>query len=37
MNRAFSPDGRTPVRFNTFQTDGERNEQRGIWLLFKGI
>jgi uncharacterized protein (TIGR02391 family) len=38
MNRAFSPDGRTPpVRFNTFQTDGEKNEQRGIWLLFKGI
>ncbi len=38
MNRAFSPDGRIPpVRFNTFQSQGEKDEQRGIWLLFKGI
>jgi uncharacterized protein (TIGR02391 family) len=38
MNRAFSPDGRVPpVRFNSFQTEGEKNEQRGIWCLFKGI
>jgi uncharacterized protein (TIGR02391 family) len=38
MNRAFSPDGRTPpVRFNALQTQGEKDEQRGIWLLFKGI
>lgn len=38
MNRAFSPDGRTPpVRFNAFQTQGEKDEQRGIWMLFKGV
>jgi uncharacterized protein (TIGR02391 family) len=38
MNRAFSPDGRIPpVRFNAFQTQGEKDEQRGIWLLFKGV
>jgi uncharacterized protein (TIGR02391 family) len=38
MNRAFSPDGRIPpVRFNAFQTQGEKDEQRGIWSLFKGV
>lgn len=38
MNRAFSVDGRIPpVRFNAFQSQGEKDEQRGIWLLFKGI
>lgn len=38
MNRAFSTDGRTPpARFNNLNTEGDKNEQRGIWYLFKGI
>jgi uncharacterized protein (TIGR02391 family) len=38
MNRAFSTDGRVPpARFNKLQTEGDKNEQRGIWYLFKGI
>jgi uncharacterized protein (TIGR02391 family) len=38
MNRAFCPDNRTPpVLFNPFRTDADRDEQRGIWNLFKGI
>ncbi len=38
MNRAFSTDNRVPpVRFNKLQTEGDKNEQRGFWYLFKGI
>jgi uncharacterized protein (TIGR02391 family) len=38
MNHAFCPDGRVPpVKFNALNTDGEKDEQRGIWNLFKGI
>lgn len=38
MNRAFGYDKQTPViQFNTLQTDAERDEQRGLMFLFKGI
>ena len=38
MNRAFSPDGQTPpVQFNSLLSTEERDEQRGIWNLFKGV
>jgi uncharacterized protein (TIGR02391 family) len=38
MNRAFSPDNQTPpLKFNPFLTDTDKDEQRGIWNLFKGI
>lgn len=38
MNRAFSPDNRVPiVRFNPLRTSADKDEQRGIWNLFKGI
>lgn len=38
MNRAFGADKQTPViQFNTLSTDEERDEQRGIMFLFKGI
>lgn len=38
MNRAFGCDKQTPViQFNTLQTDAERDEQRGLMFLFKGI
>lgn len=38
MNHAFGCDNRTPViQFNSLQTDAERDEQKGIMFLFKGI
>jgi uncharacterized protein (TIGR02391 family) len=39
MNQAFSFDnGRTPIlKFNTFASDAEKDEQRGFMFLFKGI
>lgn len=38
MNRAFGCDNQTPViRFNSLQTDAERDEQKGFMYLFKGI
>jgi uncharacterized protein (TIGR02391 family) len=38
MNRSFCPDKTTPpVRFNSLQTSEEKDEQRGIWFLFKGL
>lgn len=38
MNRAFGCDKQAPViQFNSLQTDAERDEQKGIMFLFKGI
>ena len=38
MNRAFGCDKQTPViQFNSLQTDAERDEQKGIMFLFKGV
>ncbi|HEY1939948.1 MAG TPA: TIGR02391 family protein [Candidatus Angelobacter sp.] len=38
MNRAFCPGNRVPpVQFNPFRTDADRDEQRGIRNLFKGV
>lgn len=38
MNRAFCPDNQTPaVQFNPLRTDADKDEQRGIWNLFKGV
>jgi uncharacterized protein (TIGR02391 family) len=38
MNQAFGCENRTPViQFNSLQTDAERDEQKGIMFLFKGI
>lgn len=38
MNRAFGRDKQTPlVQFNSLQSDAERDEQKGIMFLFKGI
>jgi len=38
MNRAFGCDKQTPViLFNSLQSDAERDEQKGIMFLFKGI
>jgi uncharacterized protein (TIGR02391 family) len=38
MNHAFACDKKIPViQFNSLQTDPERDEQRGIMFLFKGI
>ncbi len=38
MNHAFGCEGRTPVlQFNSLQTDAERDEQKGLMLLYKGI
>jgi len=38
VNRAFGCENQTPViQFNTLQTDAERDEQKGIMFLFKGI
>jgi uncharacterized protein (TIGR02391 family) len=38
MNRAFGCEKQTPViQFNSLQSDAERDEQRGIMYLFKGI
>jgi uncharacterized protein (TIGR02391 family) len=38
MNRAFGCDKQTPViQFNSLQSDAERDEQKGIMFLFKGV
>jgi len=38
MNRAFGCDKQTPViQFNSLQSDPERDEQKGIMFLFKGV
>jgi len=38
MNKAFGADKQTPViQFNSLSTEPERDEQRGIMYLFKGI
>jgi uncharacterized protein (TIGR02391 family) len=38
MNHAFGCDGRDPaLRFNDLNSEAERDEQRGIMYLFKGI
>jgi len=38
VNRAFGCENQTPViQLNTLQTDAERDEQKGIMFLFKGI
>lgn len=38
MNRAFGCDNQEPIiKFNTLQSSGEKDEQKGIMYLFKGI
>ncbi len=38
MNKAFGSDKQTPViQFNSLTTEAERDEQRGIMYMFKGI
>jgi uncharacterized protein (TIGR02391 family) len=38
MNRAFGCDKQTPViQFNSLQTEAERDEQKGLMYLYKGI
>jgi uncharacterized protein (TIGR02391 family) len=38
MNQAFGCDKQTPViQFNSLQSDAERDEQKGILFLFKGV
>jgi uncharacterized protein (TIGR02391 family) len=38
MNQTFGCDKQTPViQFNSLQSDAERDEQRGIMFLFKGV
>ncbi len=38
MNHAFGCDNRTPViQFNSLQTEAEKDEQRGLMFLYKGI
>ena len=38
MNHAFGCEKKTPViQFNSLRTDAERDEQKGIMFLFKGI
>jgi len=38
MNHAFGCDNRAPVvQFNSLQTEAERDEQRGLMFLYKGI
>lgn len=38
MNQAFSAKRGTPmVRFNDFKTDADKDEQQGIYFLFKGV
>jgi len=38
MNKAFACDRQTPVvQFNSLTTESERDEQRGLFFLFKGI
>jgi len=38
MNRTFGSETQEPlVRFNKLETDGDRDEQKGMMFLFKGI
>jgi uncharacterized protein (TIGR02391 family) len=38
MNHAFGSEGRTPViQFNSLQTEAERDEQKGLMFLYKGV
>jgi len=38
MNKAFGCDKQTPIiRFNSLTTESERDEQRGLMYLFKGV
>jgi uncharacterized protein (TIGR02391 family) len=38
MNHAFGCDNRAPViQFNSLQTEAEKDEQRGLMFLYKGI
>jgi uncharacterized protein (TIGR02391 family) len=38
MNHSFGCDGRTPlIKFNSLQTDSEKDEQKGLMFLFKGV
>jgi len=38
MNKSFGIDKQTPaIQFNSLGTEAERDEQRGIMYLFKGI
>lgn len=38
MNKAFSSkDGHPVVMFNELRSDAEKNEQNGIWWLFRGV
>ncbi|SRR6266851_2822815 len=38
MNQALGSENRTPIlKFNPLQTDPERDEQKGIMFLFKGV
>lgn len=38
MNHAFGCDNRTPsIQFNSLQTEAERDEQKGLMFLYKGI
>ena len=38
MNKAFGCDKQTPkIQFNSLSTDAERDEQRGLMYLFKGV
>lgn len=38
MNHAFGCDNRTPaIQFNALQTESERDEQKGLMFLYKGI
>ncbi len=38
MNNAFSPDKQVPpVQFNPLRNTADKDEQRGIWNLFRGV
>jgi uncharacterized protein (TIGR02391 family) len=38
MNHAFGCEGRTPlIQFNSLQSEAERDEQKGLMFLYKGI
>jgi uncharacterized protein (TIGR02391 family) len=38
MNQAFGSENRVPIlKFNALQTDAEKDEQKGIMFLFKGV
>ena len=38
MGRAFGSQNHTPtIQFNRFQTQAERDEQKGLMFLYKGI